>query len=125
MSLLRITSNPFKDLAQQWQGLDPGSAYRNAVEGLAETFLDELHERAEQTGSTDWIEVMPAAEVWREPSGVFVGFVAGTDQDERAFELEYGSLSKPPISVFRSARNSFDFKGHFEDRLNDELFGGL
>ncbi len=124
MSFLRITSNPFEDLYEQWRGLNPEEAYVGAVEGAAESFLDELKQQVEETDSTAWAEVIEAANVWREPAAVVVGFEAGTDHDDRAFDLEYGTESRPPVSVFRTAQNSFDFETEFGDRLYSALFGG-
>lgn len=124
MPFLKITSNPFQDLYEQWRDLDPETAYRDAIEGTAESFLDELKRRVEETDSTDWTEVIEAADVWAEPAAVVVGFEAGTDHDDRAFELEYGTETRPPVSVFRTAQNSFDFESSFGDRLYSSLFGG-
>lgn len=123
MSLLRVTSNPFREMADQWSGVDPTASYHEAVEGVAESFLAEVRDRADQTGSSNWTEIIDSAEVWREPSAVIAGFRAGTDQDDRAFDLEYGTLSTPPVPVFRTAKNAFDFRQEFEDRIHAALFG--
>lgn len=122
MSLLRVTHNPFEELAQRWKGLDPESAYLEAVEVTAGSFLTELERRAEQT-SVEWLEVVGHADVLHQPSAVVVGFEAGTEPDSRAFALEYGDVQRPPVSLFRTTKNKFDAKAEFSDHLTDALFG--